>query len=261
MRNRLWSTVAVAALAGTLVLLLPGTSEAQRRGGGGGYGGGRSGVSIGIGTGYGGYGGYRGYGYGSPYGYGYGRGINIGIGSGYGGYGWGYGGYGTPYYGNYATITPSYYNDYASNPQTVTNQAFYPQLDSTSSGGAHIRVIVAPDAEVWFDGSATQQRGEVREFETPALDPNRSFTYKVRARWNQNGQVMDQTRDLQVQGGRSATVNFFQGQQQPQFQQQQPPVQQQQPQVQPPQQNQVPPVQQKAIQPPPPQKLQQQPIQ
>jgi len=102
-----WSLLTAAVLS----LLIVNTADAQRRGVGGGRG--RGGVSIGFGTGYGGYyGGYGRSGIGislgsSPYygGYGYGRsGISIGIGSGY--YGSGYGGYGG--YGRSSFYSPGY---------------------------------------------------------------------------------------------------------------------------------------------------------
>jgi len=280
MKNRYLSLVGLAVLAGAVVLLSPGESQAQRRGGGGGwggggyggggYGGGRSGVNIGIGyssygglsagvgygRGYGGYGGYGypGYGYGGYGGYGRGGYGGYGLGLGYGrGYGYGgYGGYSSPsYYGNYASVTP-YYGDnyggdysvspsYAYAPQTAAYQSFYPSDSQQSNNSATVNVMVPADAEVWFDGNATQQRGPFREFTTPPLDPNRTFTYQIRARWMQNGQAMDQTRSVQVQANRAATVDFSAAQQQnqqPQVQQNQP--QRQQPQQQPPQQFQQP---------------------
>jgi len=64
------------------------------------------GLGMGYGDPY-----YGGYGYGSPYGYGYGYGgpsISVGIGTGYGGY------YGSPYYGGYGYGSPYYgwYDNY-----------------------------------------------------------------------------------------------------------------------------------------------------
>jgi hypothetical protein len=62
------------------------------------------GLGLGYGDPY-----YSGYGYGSPYGYGYGGpSISVGIGTGYGGY------YGSPYYGGYGYGMPYYgwYDNY-----------------------------------------------------------------------------------------------------------------------------------------------------
>jgi len=267
-----WAVAGLAVLAGALVLLTPGESQAQRRGGG--WGGGRGGWSggigynsfgglnagIGYGRGFGGYGyGYPGYGYGG-YGLGYGGygygGYGLGYGRGYGGYGLGYGGYGGYYSPSYYSASPAYYGgdyyggdyyggspSYAYNSPTVGYQSFYPQgnysqQQQPDNNRAYITVMVPADAEVYFDGAPTQQRGPVRTFTTPVLDTGRNYTYQVRAKWTQNGQPMDQTRSLQVQPGRTATVDFngaapqqppLNNQQQPLTNQQPPPNNQQQP--------------------------------
>jgi len=259
MRMRVWSVAGLAVLAGALVLLSPTESQAQRRGGFGGYGcrGGWSGgigynsfggFSAGIGYGqpygYGGYGyGYPGYGYG---GYGLGYGGYRGLGYGYGGYGLGYGGYSYPSNYGYANYSyPSYYGgDYsygtpsfaAYNPSTTGYQSFYPSDTAQAPADrAVITVTVQQDAQVWFDGAETQQRGPMRVFQTPALEPGRTYTYQVRARWTgANGKEMDLTRPLQVQAGKTATLDFGgagqqQQNQQPQVQQNPPNKQEQQP--------------------------------
>jgi len=245
--------VGVAALAGALVLLFPGKSEAQRggfggtfgayRGGGygGGYGGGLGYGGGGLGYGglnYGGfnngYGGYRGIGYGGygypGYGYGYGTGLGYGwqgnsLGYGatpyYGGYGYAPGYYGSGYnYPNYAyspggtavtnaTYNPGYYNGNANNASTSSYQSFYPQVGQQGLGNsAEVNVRVPASAELWFDNHKTRQTGLVRQFITPPLEQGKSFTYNLRARWTENGAPMDQTRTVEVQAGRQASVDF-----------------------------------------------------
>jgi uncharacterized protein (TIGR03000 family) len=203
MRQRLWSGVGLAVLAGALLLLSPGESQAQRRGFGGW---GRGGVGMG-------YGGYGGYGYGQPFGYGYGYGYPSAFG--YGGLGGYYGGYPGSYGGTYA-YSPGFYGggynygtpSYAYNPQTTAYQSFYPADGQQTDNTAIVRVMVPADAEVSFDGAATQQRGPMRVFQTPQLDPGRTYTYQVRAKWTENGKDMEQTRPLQVQANRTATLDF-----------------------------------------------------
>ena len=48
----------------------------------------------------------------------------------------------------------------------------------------------------------------VRHFESDPLDPNSTYIYTVRARWNQNGQVMDQTRQVNARAGQNQVVDF-----------------------------------------------------
>jgi len=218
MRKHFLAAAGVALFASALVLLLPGESQAQRRGGS--YGGSvnRGGVYGGfnIGPVYGGYStnpyGYRGYGQPNYGNYGYGN------------YGYGYSQYGYPSYGNSWGYNPSvrvwgyspsysYYPsystptyDYTYNPP-ISSQSFYPPT-APQMAPATVQVRVAPNAEIWFDGSATQQRGPVRDFVTPPLDPSRSFSYQVRARWTENGQPRDETRTVSVQAGQTAVVDF-----------------------------------------------------
>jgi len=160
---------------------------AQRRGGGGR----RGGVSVRVGGGYYGapyYYGGRGYYYGSPY----------------------YSG--SPYYydsGYYYSPSYSYSTPTYVAPDTVVQAppAEIRQSSYSDPSGATITVLVpAADAQVWFNDTATAQRGMERIFQTPSLQF--SGTYTVRATWTENGRTMNQQRQVQVQPGQSVTVDF-----------------------------------------------------
>jgi uncharacterized protein (TIGR03000 family) len=189
----------ILSLVSVVLLAAASDAFAQRRGGGG-RGGARGGY-------YGGRGYYgRGY-YGGAY---------------YGGLGW-YGGY-YPYYGYgyspgyygsspYYYTAPStsvpYYTDSATQAApvaqagaTTTSQSFY--LDPNAST---VNVMVPnADAQVWFDGAPTQQRGMERTYHTPALQ--QAGTYTIKARWMENGNPVDRERTVRVQPGRPARVDF-----------------------------------------------------
>jgi len=95
-----------------------------------------------------------------------------------------------------------------------SRQAFYPQDDSKAIKGNRARIIVrlpAANAQVWIDGQQTQQQGMSRLFDTPSLEPG-TYSYKIRAKWRQNGRDMDQTRTISFQPGRTVTVDFNQSQ-------------------------------------------------
>jgi uncharacterized protein (TIGR03000 family) len=62
---------------------------------------------------------------------------------------------------------------------------------------------------VWFDEDATQQTGEWRSFSSPRLSDDRVYHYTVRAKWNENGRVRDQSRRIDVRAGRRTMVDFF----------------------------------------------------
>jgi uncharacterized protein (TIGR03000 family) len=207
---------AVLTLAATALLLLPNVSLAQRRFGrdwGGGYGSG----------------GYDGY-YGNGYGYdGFGR-----------GYGWGAPGYGGGYYGyNRGWYSPGVYN-YDSGPSYGYDTGEYyppqqgqPQQGQTYYGGdyamdqgnmpaqnmasldqnkAHIVLRVPSNAQVTFDGQSTTSQGPLRAYVSPPIDPNKDYTYNVKAQWTQDGRQVTQDRQVRVRAGQIARVNFMQQQ-------------------------------------------------
>jgi uncharacterized protein (TIGR03000 family) len=49
-----------------------------------------------------------------------------------------------------------------------------------------------------------------RSFVSPPLTAGRNYSYQVRARWNDNGQMRDQTRTVNVTPGQTVNVDFSQ---------------------------------------------------
>lgn len=195
------------ALAATALFLLPSVSLAQRRGGWGGGGG----------RGWGGYG-YGGY----NDGYGYGRG---GYGSPYGGY-YGYNrGWYSPNVYNY-DYTPSYSFDSGDYFPPAGGETYYggggvamdqgnmpaQNMSSQDPNKAHILLRVPSNAQVTFEGQATTSQGTVRAYASPPIDPNKDFTYHVKAQWTQDGRPVTQERQVRVHAGRQARVDFMQAQ-------------------------------------------------
>jgi len=180
-------------LALGVLLLVPGTSEAQRRGGRGGGGGGGRGWS-------GGWGGYYGPSVGFSYGY-----------PGYGSYGYGrpyYGSYYGGYYGNGYYSTPSYTYTEPYSSTSIPQTSYYPPTISPNSVSFMVR-LPDPNAEVWFQDHQTQQKGTVRVYQSDNLDPSSSYNFQIRARWMQNGKVMDQTKQVSARPGQQYTVDFM----------------------------------------------------
>ncbi len=70
-----------------------------------------------------------------------------------------------------------------------------------------VRVPVA-DAEVFFDGTKTNQTGMTRYFESPPLDSGSAYEYTIRARWMEDGKPVTQTRKVTVFAGQRVGVNF-----------------------------------------------------
>jgi len=214
-RQGLWATTVVGALlaaACTVGLADAAGDRGGYRGSNSGrsYSGYRSGNYSGYRSGY--YGGYRsgynpGYYSGNRYGYNSGYYGGPGISLGFGAYPYSYD-YGYAPSVNY--VTPSYYyspSPTVATPDTAVAPAAYTQTDDR----AHIEVRVpSPDAEVFFQGDPTQQRGMERQFVSPPLDPSRSFTYSIEARWMENGRMVNQKRTVTVSAGQTSTVDFNQ---------------------------------------------------
>jgi len=204
------------------------------RGGGGFHGGGFHGGAVHYGY-HPNYGGYHSYGYRPFYGYhnrpfyGYGLGYFP-----YYGYSYGY----DPYYDQGYWTNPSAGYDSgvvttdsvpASDPgpaQATATAPVAPAGGTASATGdgqggsvspsnlfsmntpSHITVRLPADADLWFDGTKMSATGAVREFSTQTLTPNRQYTYKVRARWSENGTTTDQTRTVVFTAGNDVEVIF-----------------------------------------------------
>ena len=79
---------------------------------------------------------------------------------------------------------------------------------SVTDGGALITIHVPADAEVWFDGDLTKQRGDVREYKTGHLPVGQLYHSDIRARWKDSGRVVDQTRSVPASANRRTQVDF-----------------------------------------------------
>jgi uncharacterized protein (TIGR03000 family) len=153
----------------------------------------------------------------------YGRGF---YGSYPGFYSGGGGYYSSPYAYGYpsADYAPDYGYGYGATtplpPLTVESRSsFYPSdaagaetppvpAPDAGDGGAAIVVRVPADADVWFDGNPTKQRGEERVFASPPLTPGREYKYDIRARWTEDGRPVERTRRVAVRANEQTAVDF-----------------------------------------------------
>jgi uncharacterized protein (TIGR03000 family) len=199
------------ALGAAALALLPAAAPAQVSINVGRYGG----VYYGYTPGYYAYGampGYYGY---SPYTWGYAP-VYSTFGSwsnpGYvwGNYNWG--GYSYPSYpaSSYYSGAPatSYYG--SGYPAQTGSNYSYGAPDSAQPRNSAMLNVRVPDAnaDVWVEGKLTQQRGTQREYVSPSLDPDKSYTYQVRARWSENGRDVERTRTVPIRANGTATVDF-----------------------------------------------------
>jgi uncharacterized protein (TIGR03000 family) len=120
---------------------------------------------------------------------------------------------------NPSSVTPFAFDNLTGNPAYGLNATVAPALPvvapeevkATTATFASVRVTVPANAELWFDNAQTKQVGPVREFKTPSLPTNRSFTYQVRVRWQEDGQMREQQRTVRVVAGQRLAVDFTNG--------------------------------------------------
>jgi uncharacterized protein (TIGR03000 family) len=74
---------------------------------------------------------------------------------------------------------------------------------------ARLHIFVPPQAQLWVNGTTTNQTGSERHFTTAAIPPGVTYRYIVRARWMDGGKPVEKLREVEVQVGRTTIVNLF----------------------------------------------------
>jgi uncharacterized protein (TIGR03000 family) len=101
-------------------------------------------------------------------------------------------------------------------PQGFPSPPPVPDTVSASTSGApednaaHLQVRVPAGADLWFEGVRMPQTGEMREFTSPELTPGKGYVYDVRARWTEDGRVVDRTRTVRVRANKWTEVDMTQ---------------------------------------------------
>jgi uncharacterized protein (TIGR03000 family) len=73
-----------------------------------------------------------------------------------------------------------------------------------------VRVHVPAGADLWFEGVRVGKTGDVRDFTSPALTPGKGYLYDVRARWNEDGRMVDRVRTVRVRANQRTEVDMTQ---------------------------------------------------
>lgn len=74
----------------------------------------------------------------------------------------------------------------------------------------YLRVLVPrADARLFIDDHLTKQRGEVRDFQSPVIDPRKTYRYTITARWWPNNYTeVIRTRVVEVRAGKEIEVDL-----------------------------------------------------
>ena len=105
-----------------------------------------------------------------------------------------------------AYTTPSYP---VQSPDYTTVYPISPPISAVTDNTARVEVRLPADAQLWFDGQPTAQKGADRSFRSPTLKPGDDYVYDVRARWDADGKPVDVTRHVTVHAGDHAVVDLL----------------------------------------------------
>jgi uncharacterized protein (TIGR03000 family) len=86
------------------------------------------------------------------------------------------------------------------------NTVYYPQ--DQAADVVMLRIHVPSDARLWIEGEATSQSGPDRVCVSPSLFPGREYIYHFRVQWDENGKIVERTREVSVHAGDRITVTI-----------------------------------------------------
>jgi uncharacterized protein (TIGR03000 family) len=68
--------------------------------------------------------------------------------------------------------------------------------------------LTDPYAQVWLDDYLTTSSGTQRHFETPTLEPEKQYSYRMTVVWRQDGQTFRDDRKLLISAKGTTTVDY-----------------------------------------------------
>ena len=71
-----------------------------------------------------------------------------------------------------------------------------------------VSIYVPENADIWFNGEKTKQKGTLRDFASPSL-PEGKYVYEIKARWVENGREVIRTRTFEVIPGDRVKTNML----------------------------------------------------
>lgn len=84
---------------------------------------------------------------------------------------------------------------------TITVSPQMAEVPREKADIATVMAYVPENAQIWFDGEPTRQRGVLREYESPPLQAGKKYTYHVRIVWFEDGHWVNETKEVPVSVG------------------------------------------------------------
>ena len=113
-----------------------------------------------------------------------------------------YGCYGC--YGCYAVAAPMAHV-YAAPPAAAPAKT---AADTSASEAARVTVKLPEDAKLYVDGIPCPLKSSPRTFQTPKLEPGRTYAYTLKAEVTRDGRTLSETRQVTLRAGKPVTVEF-----------------------------------------------------
>jgi uncharacterized protein (TIGR03000 family) len=89
-----------------------------------------------------------------------------------------------------------------------TSRVAFNDLKPEGSATAKVTVKLPAEAKLTVDGKPCTLTSSVRTFDTPALEPGKSYYYILKAELTRDGQKREETKRVTVSAGKQVTVEF-----------------------------------------------------
>ena len=112
--------------------------------------------------------------------------------------------------GQYYQTVPSYYYTtpgYTGVPESVVAPAVYAPTETSNIATLMVQLPTS-EAQLWLNDNLTTPVGMDRQYQSPPLDSAKNYSYTVKIRWMEDGKVMEKSKDVKVEPGKTSTVSF-----------------------------------------------------
>jgi uncharacterized protein (TIGR03000 family) len=82
------------------------------------------------------------------------------------------------------------------------------KTEGADDNKARLHVTLPADAELWLNGQRMHHTGAERDFITPPLKKDETYTYHVRAHWTQDGQPREESIEVKVRANKTTAVQL-----------------------------------------------------
>src|SRR4051812_3720305 len=82
------------------------------------------------------------------------------------------------------------------------------QSDLNAPQRAHVTVQLPADAKLYVEGVLCPKTGATRSFDSPPIQPGRSYSYELRAEIERDGKTVADTKTIKVRPGQTTELDW-----------------------------------------------------